>query len=71
VSPQRSNSIEQRLSVVKRQTERRFWMMLGATRMLFRYKGPGRITPTEVTGKVDPLLTMMEEGEVGGGIGMG
>jgi hypothetical protein len=39
--------------------------------MLFRYKGPGRITPTEVTGKVDPLLTMMEEGEVGGGIGMG
>jgi hypothetical protein len=38
-------------------------MMLGATRMLLRYKGPGRTT--KVTCKVDPLPTMMEEGKVG------
>jgi hypothetical protein len=31
--------------------------------MLLRYKGSGRtVLPTEVTGRVDPLLTMMEEG---------
>jgi hypothetical protein len=41
-------------------------MMLGATRMLLRYRGPGRtVSPTEVTGIVNPLLTMMEEGNVG------
>jgi hypothetical protein len=40
-------------------------MMLGATRMLLWYKGPGRtVSPIEVTGKVDPLPTMMEEGKV-------
>jgi hypothetical protein len=40
--------------------------MLGATRMLLRYKGPGRtVSSTEVTGRVDPLLAMMEEGNVG------
>jgi hypothetical protein len=33
--------------------------------MLLRYKGPGRtVSHTEVTGRVDPLPTMMEEGEV-------
>jgi hypothetical protein len=32
-------------------------MMLGATKMLLRYNGPGRVgLPTEVTGRVDPLL---------------
>jgi hypothetical protein len=42
------------LSVVKRQTERRFYMMLGATRMWLRYKGPGRtVSPIEVTSKID------------------
>jgi hypothetical protein len=65
VSPQRSNSMKQWLLVVKRQTEIRFCMMLGATRMLLWYKGPGRtVSPIEVTGKVDPLPTMMEEGKV-------
>jgi hypothetical protein len=35
-------------------------MMLGATRML-RYKGSGRtVSPTEVTVRVDLLLTMMK-----------
>jgi hypothetical protein len=41
-------------------------MMLGATRMLLRYKGLGRtVSPTEVIDRVDPLPTMMEEGKVG------
>jgi hypothetical protein len=41
-------------------------MMLGATRMLFRYKGSGRtVSPMEVISRVDQLPTMMEEGEVG------
>ena len=40
-------------------------MMLGATRMLLTYREPGRtVSPTEVTGRVDPLSTMMEEGKV-------
>jgi hypothetical protein len=34
--PNGSNSIEQELSVVNLQTERRFWMRLGATRILLR-----------------------------------
>jgi hypothetical protein len=58
--------MEQWLSVEKGRTERRFYMILGATRMLSRYKGPGRIvSPTEVTGRVNPLPTMMGEGKVG------
>jgi hypothetical protein len=41
-------------------------MMLGTTRVWFRYKGPGRtVSPTEVTSKVDPSPTMMEKGKVG------
>jgi hypothetical protein len=65
VSPQGSNFIEQRSSVVKRRTERRFWMMLEATRIV-EVQGPGKtVSPTEVTGRVDPLPTMMEEGNVG------
>jgi hypothetical protein len=41
-------------------------MMLGTTRMLFRFKGPGRtVSPIEVTYRVDPLPTRMEKGEVG------
>ena len=37
--------------------------VVGATKMLLRYKGSSRtVLPTEVTGRVDPLLTMMEEG---------
>jgi hypothetical protein len=33
--------------------------------MLLRYKGPGStVSPTEVVGRVDPLSTMMEEGNV-------
>jgi hypothetical protein len=40
--------------------------MLGATRMLLRYNGPRRtMSPTEVTGRVDLLSIVMEEGEVG------
>ena len=40
-------------------------MILGATRILLTYKGPGRtVSPVEVTGRVDPLPTMMEEGKV-------
>lgn len=38
---------------------------VGATMML-RYRGPRRTgSPTEVTDRVNPLLTMMEEGKVG------
>jgi hypothetical protein len=34
--------------------------------MLLRYKGRGRtMSPTEMTGIIDPLPTMMEEGKVG------
>jgi hypothetical protein len=41
-------------------------MMLGTTRVWFRYKGPGRIvSPTEVTSRVDPSPTMMEKEKVG------
>jgi hypothetical protein len=43
VSLRGSNSMEQSLSVVKRRTKRRFYMMLWTTRMLLRYKGLGRI----------------------------
>jgi hypothetical protein len=40
-------------------------MILGATRILLTYKGPGRtVSPVEVTGRVDPLPTMIEEGKV-------
>jgi hypothetical protein len=40
--------------------------MLGVTRMLVRYKGPGRtVSPTKVTCMVDPLPIMMEKGKVG------
>jgi hypothetical protein len=40
-------------------------MMLGATKMLMRYRGPGRtVSPNEVTGRVDLLPTMMEDGKV-------
>jgi hypothetical protein len=41
-------------------------MMLGATRILLRYKGPRRtVSPTNGTVKVDQLPIMMEEGNVG------
>jgi hypothetical protein len=40
-------------------------MMLEATRIV-EVQGPGKtVSPTEVTGRVDPLPTMMEEGNVG------
>jgi hypothetical protein len=33
--------------------------------MLLRFKGPGKtVSPTEMTSRVDPLPTMMEEGKV-------
>jgi hypothetical protein len=41
-------------------------MVWGATRMLLRYKGPGKtVSPIEVIGRVDPLPTVMEEEKVG------
>jgi hypothetical protein len=43
-------------------------MMWGATRMLDKWKGPGRTaSPTKVTGRVEPFPTMMEEGREGWG----
>jgi hypothetical protein len=34
--------------------------------MLFKWKGPRRTTsPTEVTGRMDPFLTIIEEGGEG------
>ena len=42
--------------------------MLGATRTLGRWKGPwGPALPTEVTGRQEPLPTMMEDGQEGWG----
>jgi hypothetical protein len=43
--------------------------MSGITRALLRQNGPEKVeSPTEVTGRADPLSTMMDEGlvEVGG-----
>ena len=41
--------------------------MLGATRTLGRWKGPwGPALPTEVTGRQEPLPTMMEDGQEDG-----
>jgi hypothetical protein len=41
---------------------------IGATRTLVKRKGPGRTAvPTEVTGRVEPFPTTMEEGREGWG----
>jgi hypothetical protein len=46
--------------------QRRFCMVLGATRMLLRYKGPGiAMSLIEMTCRVDLVPTMMQEGKVG------
>jgi hypothetical protein len=39
--------------------------------MLLRYKGPERnVSPNKVIGRVDPLLTLMEDGKLGHGGGV-
>jgi hypothetical protein len=64
-SPKGSNSIEHQLSVVKRWTDKRFSIVSGVTKTLLRYNGTGRdVSPTEVTGREDPFLTMIDEGSL-------
>jgi hypothetical protein len=63
-TPNGSNSMEQRLSVVKWRTERRLSTMSGVSKILLRFNGLGRTeSPSEVTGRVDPLPTMIDEGQ--------
>jgi hypothetical protein len=58
--------MEQLLSVVKRRTEIKFLIMPGATRTLERTSDRRgvikEVDPTDVTGSVAPLPTMMDEG---------
>jgi hypothetical protein len=59
-----SNSIEQLLSEVNWRTDIRFLIRFGETRILLSKNEPGScVEPVAVTGKREPLPTIMDEGE--------
>jgi len=59
-----SNLIKQLLLEVNWRTNIRFLIRFGETRTLLSKKEPGScVEPVAVTGKREPLLTIMDEGE--------
>ena len=61
--PDGSNSMEQLLSMVNRQTEIRFLISCGETKTLLRWRcGVRSVLPVDVMGSKEPLLTTIEQG---------